>query len=160
MPRSAFSAHRRRPANPLTEPRSVSTVDLVRFALQALDEVRHRRQRLIHGHRGHREAPQFKLRRVLRVSWERLDTATVAKVFERLHASDTDVEVAAPSEAWLCGKRRFGATPNRGQDMRRRLDVCVVDAFEHVRGGRRHQIAGTVKCFPPVVRQDRSISGQ
>ncbi len=39
---------------------------LVRLALQALDEVRRRRQQQIHGHRGHKDDPLFKNSRVLR----------------------------------------------------------------------------------------------
>jgi transposase len=46
---------------------------LVRLGLTALDEVRRRRQQQIHGHRGHKQDPLFKLRRVLRVGQERLE---------------------------------------------------------------------------------------
>jgi transposase len=44
---------------------------LVRLGLTALDEVRRRRQRQIHGHRRHKNDPLFQLRRVLRVGQER-----------------------------------------------------------------------------------------
>jgi len=71
---------------------------LVRLALQALDEVRRRRQQQIHGHRGHKHDPLFRLRRVLRVAQERLDEPTWQKVFDRLRAADPDDEVAA---AWV-----------------------------------------------------------
>ena len=71
---------------------------LVRLGLQALDEVRRRRQQQIHGHRGHKSDPLFKLRRVLRVGQERLDPDVVGRIFDRLRAADTDDEVAA---AWV-----------------------------------------------------------
>ncbi|MDQ3974375.1 MAG: hypothetical protein M3276_08600 [Actinomycetota bacterium] len=48
-----------------------------------LDEVRRRRQQQTHGHRGHKDDPLFRLRPVLRVGQERLDDATVGKIFER-----------------------------------------------------------------------------
>ena len=56
---------------------------MVRVALQAMDEVRRPRQQQIHGHRGHKDDPLFRLRRVLRVAPERLDGATLQKVFDR-----------------------------------------------------------------------------
>jgi hypothetical protein len=49
-------------------------------------------------HRGHKDDPLFKLRRVLRVGQERLDDTVLAKIFDRLRAADTDDEVAA---AWI-----------------------------------------------------------
>ena len=45
---------------------------LVRLGLTALNEVRRRGQQELHGHRGHKNDPLFRLRRVLRVSQERL----------------------------------------------------------------------------------------
>jgi transposase len=71
---------------------------LVRLGLHALDEVRRRRQQQIHGHRGHKDDPLFRLRRVLRVGQERLDETVVANIFDRLREADTDDEVAA---AWV-----------------------------------------------------------
>jgi len=86
---------------------------LVRLALQVLDEVRRRRQQQIHGHHGHREDTLFRLRRVLRVAQERLDEATLAKVFDRLRDADPDDEVGA---AWVAVGllRRVYAAPDRG----------------------------------------------
>jgi transposase len=85
---------------------------LVRLGLQALDEVRRRRQQQIHGHRGHKSDPLFKLRRVLRVGQERLDENVVAKIFDRLRDADTDDEVAA---AWVAVDllRRMYQAPDR-----------------------------------------------
>jgi transposase len=91
---------------------------LVRLALQVLDEVRRRRQQQIHGHRGHKHDPLFRLRRVLRVGQERLDEAVVATIFERLRQADTDDEVAA---AWVAVDllRRMYAAPDRDTAHRR-----------------------------------------
>jgi transposase len=91
---------------------------LIRLALQALDEVRRRRQQQIHGHRGHKHDPLFKLRRVLRVGQERLDEATLAKTFGRLREADTDDEVGA---AWIAVDllRKMYAAPDRDTAHRR-----------------------------------------
>jgi transposase len=91
---------------------------LVRLGIQALDEVRRRRQQQIHGHRGHKDDPLFKLRRVLRVGQERLDEAVLAKIFDRLRAADTDDEVAA---AWIAVDllRRMYQAPDRDTAHRR-----------------------------------------
>ena len=82
------------------------------LALQALDEVRRRRQQQIHDHRGHKHDPLFRLRRVLRVAQERLDEQTINKIFERLRAADTEDEVAA---AWVAVDllRRVYQAPDR-----------------------------------------------
>lgn len=91
---------------------------LVRLALQVLDEVRRRRQQQIHGHRGHKNDPLFRLRRVLRVGQERLGEHTVERIFERLRAADTDDEVAA---AWVAVDllRKMYAAPDRDTAHRR-----------------------------------------
>ncbi len=91
---------------------------LIRLGLQALDEVRRRRQQQIHGHRGHRDDPLFRLRRVLRVAQERLDEYTLAKIFDRLRAADTDDEVGA---AWVAVDllRRVYQAPDRDTAHRR-----------------------------------------
>jgi transposase len=91
---------------------------LVRLALQVLDGVRRRRQQQIHGHRGHKHDPLFRLRRVLRVGQERLDETVVATIFERLRQADSDDEVAA---AWVAVDllRRMYAAPDRDTAHRR-----------------------------------------
>ena len=91
---------------------------LVRLALVALDEVRRRRQQQIHGHRGRKTDPLFRLRRVLRVAQERLDHATIASVFDRLRVEDTDDEVAS---AWVAVDllRRVYQAPDRDTAHRR-----------------------------------------
>jgi transposase len=91
---------------------------LVRLALTALDEVRRRRQQQIHGHRGHKDDPLFRLRRVLRVAQERLDEAVVTRIFDRLRDADTDDEVAA---AWVAVDllRRMYQAPDRDTAHRR-----------------------------------------
>ncbi|MTV27424.1 transposase [Nitriliruptoraceae bacterium ZYF776] len=91
---------------------------LVRLGLHALDEVRRRRQQQIHGHRGHKDDPLFKLRRVLRVGQERLEEAVVAEIFDRLRTADTDDQVAA---AWVAVDllRRMYQAPDRDTAHRR-----------------------------------------
>ena len=91
---------------------------LVKLALQALDEVRRRRQQQIHGHRGHKDDPLFKLRRVLRVGRERLDEQTLDKIFDRLRQADTDDDVGS---AWIAVDllRKMYAAPDRDTAHRR-----------------------------------------
>lgn len=91
---------------------------VIRLALQALDEVRRRRQQQIHGHRGHKDDPLFKLRRVLRVGQERLTVSKLEEIFERLAAADTDDEVGA---AWVAVDllRRVYRAPDRDTAHRR-----------------------------------------
>ena len=91
---------------------------LIRLALQALDEVRRRRQQQIHGHRGHKHDPLFRLRRVLRVAQDRPDEDKLSKIFERLAAEDTEDEVAA---AWVAVDllRRVHQAPDRDTAHRR-----------------------------------------
>ena len=106
-------------ANTLQDATVVADVfHLVRLGLTALDEVRRRRQQQIHGHRGHKDDPLFKLRRVLRVGQERLDEQVLAKIFDRLRAADTDDEVAA---AWIAVDllRRMYQAPDRDTAHRR-----------------------------------------
>jgi transposase len=85
---------------------------LIRLGLQALDDVRRRRQQQIHGHRGRSGDPLFKLRRTLRVAQERLDPAAWQKVFDRLRAADPDDEVAAAWHATDLLRRMYSA-PDR-----------------------------------------------
>jgi transposase len=91
---------------------------LVRLALKMMDEVRRRRQQQIHGHRGRKDDPLFKLRRVLRVGRERLDEDRLAKIFDRLREADTDDEVGS---AWIAVDllRRMYAAPDRDTAHRR-----------------------------------------
>jgi len=91
---------------------------LVRLGLTALDEVRRRRQQQIHGHRGHKDDPLFRLRRVLRVGQERLGDTVVQRIFDRLREADTDDEVAA---AWVAVDllRRMYQAPDRDTAHRR-----------------------------------------
>jgi transposase len=91
---------------------------LVRLALQVLDEVRRRRQQQLYGHRGRKDEPLFKLRRVLRVARERLDEEVLDKIFQRLREADTDDEVGS---AWIAVDllRHMYAAPDRDTAHRR-----------------------------------------
>ena len=109
---------------------------LVRLGLQALDDVRRRRQQQIHGHRGRGDQPLFKLRRVLKVAQERLDPAAWQKVFDRLRTADAEDEVAA---AWHAVDllRRMYAAPDRDTGHRKLVEfyewVAEVDVPELTR---------------------------
>jgi transposase len=123
---------------------------LIRLGLTALDEVRRRRQQQIHGHRGHKNDPLFRLRRVLRVGQERLDDAVVAKIFDRLSDADTDDEVCRlgrgrPAAAHVLGPRPRHRPPTSrdllrvgGRDRGRR---------DHPAGNHHRHLAGRVLAF-------------
>jgi hypothetical protein len=86
---------------------------LIRLSMTALDEgVRRRRQQQIHGHRGHKHDPLFRLRRVPRVGQERLEESKRHKIFDRLRTADTADVVAA---AWIAVDllRRMYQAPDR-----------------------------------------------
>lgn len=109
---------------------------LIRLALQAMDEVRRRRQQQIHGHRGRTDDPLFKLRRVLRVGQERLETSKLDQIYDRLRAADTDDEVGS---AWVAVDllRRVYRAPDRDTAHRRLVTfyewVATVDVPEITR---------------------------
>jgi transposase len=81
----------------VTLPKAQQVVDAfhcVRLANRALDEVRRRVQREQRGHRGRRDDPLFKLRRVLLTGEERLDDRAQQRLNSLLALGDPHGEVA------------------------------------------------------------------
>jgi transposase len=66
---------------------------LVKLANSALDEVRRRVQQDLLGHRGRKDDPLYRARRLLTIAHERLDGDTDAKLRGLLEAGDPDGEV-------------------------------------------------------------------
>lgn len=78
-------------------PRADQVVDpfhCVQLANRALDEIRRRVQRQQTGHRGRRDDPLYRIRRVLLTGEERLDTKATARLTSLLKLGDPRGEVA------------------------------------------------------------------
>ena len=78
-------------------PRAQQVVDAfhcIQLANRALDEVSRRVQREHKGHRGRRDDPRFRVRRVLLTGEERLDEAAQQRLASLLALSDPHGEVA------------------------------------------------------------------
>ncbi len=72
---------------------------MVKLGSQVLDEVRRRVQQATLGHRGHRDDPLYKVRRLLRHGVEHLTARQRARLNAALAAGDPTDEVAV---AWSC----------------------------------------------------------
>ena len=71
----------------------VDSFHVVRLANQVLDQVRRRVQRQQTGHRGRKDDPLYKIRRLLVTGEERLDDAAAARLSSLLALGDPDAEV-------------------------------------------------------------------
>ncbi len=83
-------------------PDAVAVLDafhVVKLGSQVLDEVRRRVQQVTLGHRGHRDDPLYKIRRLLRHGVEHLTARQRARIHAALNAGDPTDEVAV---AWSC----------------------------------------------------------
>jgi transposase len=81
----------------VTLPRAAQVVDpfhCVQLANRALDEIRRRVQREQKGHRGRRNDPLYRIRRVLLTGEERLDTTATQRLTSLLALGDPHGEVA------------------------------------------------------------------
>ena len=121
---------------------------VVRLALQAMDEVRRRRQQQIHGHRGHKDDPLFKLRRVLRVGQERLKVSKLEQIFARLAAADTDDEVGA---AWVAVDLLRGVYRAPDRDTAHRRLVTFYEWVAHIEVPEVTRLARTIDTWQDQV---------
>ena len=105
-------------------PDAVVTVDhfhAVKLANEAVNDVRRRVQNETLGHRGRKDDPLFRTRRLMTRGWERLADHQRVRLFEALRAGDPDGELAAT----ILGKellRELYAAPNLAS-ARRRLEA-------------------------------------
>jgi len=84
---------------------AVSVLDafhVVKLGSQVVDEVRRRVQQTIHGHRGRRDDPLYKIRNVLRCAEERLTERQQARLAAAMDADDAHLEVFV---AWQCAQQ-------------------------------------------------------
>ena len=108
---------------------AVSVLDafhVVKLGGQAVDEVRRRVQQTIHGHRGRKDDPLYKIRNVLRCAKERLTERQQARLSTAVEADERHLEVFV---AWQCAQqlRRAYHQPNPAAG--RRLAVKIITSF-------------------------------
>jgi len=108
---------------------AVSVLDafhVVKLGSQVVDEVRRRVQQSIHGHRGRRDDPLYKIRNVLRCAEERLTERQQARLAAAMDADTAHLEVFV---AWQCAQqlRRVYHQPDPAAG--RRLAENIVTTF-------------------------------
>jgi len=82
--------------------RVLDAFHVVALAVRVVDEVRRRVQQHTTGHRGHKDDPLYRVRRLLRAGAEQLTDDTRARLDAALQAGDPDLEVTI---AWHCYQR-------------------------------------------------------
>ena len=75
---------------------------VVKLGGQVVDEVRRRVQQTIHGHRGRKDDPLYKIRNVLRCAEERLTDRQEARLSAAVEADERHLEVFV---AWQCAQQ-------------------------------------------------------
>jgi transposase len=75
---------------------------VVRLATQVVDEVRRRVQQDIHGHRGHKDDPLYRIRNILRAGVENLTDRQRDRLTQAFAAHERHVEVEV---AWRCAQQ-------------------------------------------------------
>ena len=123
---------------------AVSVLDafhVVKLGGQVVDDVRRRVQQTIHGHRGRKDDPLYRIRNLLRCAEERLTERQQARLSAAIEADERHLEVFV---AWQCAQqlRRVYHQPDPA-------------------AGRRHAekiLAGFVSCpIPEVARLGRTL---
>lgn len=112
-----------------TLPDAVRVLDafhVVKLGNQVVDEVRRRVQQEQTGHRGHRDDPLFRVRRLLRRGAETLTDRQLARLDAALQAGDPDWEVTV---AWQCAQQLRAVYRAADPDQGRRRGVAVLDSF-------------------------------
>ena len=87
----------------LDDARSVlDAFHVVKLATKVVDDVRRRVQQDIHGHRGRKNDPLYRIRNILRAGQERLTDRQRARLESAFAADERHVEVEV---AWLCAQQ-------------------------------------------------------
>ena len=99
---------------------------VVKLGSQVVDDVRRRVQQTIHGHRGRKDDPLYKIRNLLRCAEERLTERQQARLSAAVEADERHLEVFV---AWQCAQQLRAVyhqpTPVEG----RRLADKIVTSF-------------------------------
>ena len=99
---------------------------VVKLGNQAVDEVRRRVQQSIHGHRGRRDDPLYRIRNVLRCARERLTERQQARLSAAIEADERHLEVFV---AWQCAQQLRQVYHQPNPDLGRRLATKIITSF-------------------------------
>ncbi|MFB9777174.1 ISL3 family transposase [Brevibacterium otitidis] len=115
---------------------------VVKLGTAAVDEVRRRVQQDIHGHRGRKNDPLYRIRNLLRAGKEHLTPRQHARLENAFLADERHVEVEV---AWHCAQQLRSVYRQPHPVAGRRIAIKVLDAFptcpipEIARLGRTHK---------------------
>jgi transposase len=109
--------------------RVLDAFHVVRLGFDALDQVRRRVQQDTLGHRGHRDDPLFRIRRLLRRGFEHHSPTSWNRIIAGIEAGDVDAQV---QRAWIAAQelRLFYRETSRTR-AERRLLRWFTDIAEH-----------------------------
>jgi len=108
---------------------AVSVLDafhVVKLGTQVVDDVRRRVQQSIHGHRGRRDDPLYKIRNVLRCAEERLTERQQVRLTAAVEADERHLEVYV---AWQCAQQLRRVYHQPDPTAGRRLAEQIVATF-------------------------------
>jgi transposase len=133
-------------------PDATAVVDhfhVIKLANQAVDSVRRRVNHATQGHRGRRDDPLYRVRRLALVGAERLGDKGWDRLCDGLDAGDPDGEMAA---AWVAKEELRNVYKARTlPDARRRLVVFYQHCAEHAHIPEVHTLACTIDAWEPQV---------
>jgi transposase len=103
--------------------RVLDAFHVVKLALQAVDDIRRRVQQSTTGHRGHRDDPLYRARRILRRRADRMTSKQIARLTAALAAGDPNDELAA---GWLVAQGLMAAYANQDRATGRAAAVNLI----------------------------------
>jgi hypothetical protein len=130
-------------------PDAVVTIDCfhgVKLANTMVDDVRRRVQNETLGHRGHKDDPLYRSRRLMTRGFERLSDRQLAKLFRAIDEGDPDGEVGAAILAKELMREMYSAKDHRLARWK------LVELYQ-----RRHRRGRGARDHP--LRQDRLVLG-
>ena len=111
----------------LEDARSVlDAFHVVKLATAVVDDVRRRVQQEIHGHRGRKNDPLYRVRNILRAGEEHLTERQQARLEAAFAADDRHVEVEL---AWRCAQQVRSAYHQDTHAAGKQIAIKVVDTF-------------------------------
>ncbi len=99
---------------------------VVKLATQVVDDVRRRVQQDIHGHRGRKNDPLYRVRNILRAGQENLTDRQRARLESAFAADERHVEVEL---AWLCAQQVRSAYHQDTHAAGKAIAMKIVDTF-------------------------------
>ena len=99
---------------------------VVKLGSQVVDEVRRRVQQTIHGHRGRKDDPLYRIRNLLRCAEERLTERQQVRLTAAVEADERHLEVFV---AWQCGQQLRQVYHQPDPATGRRLAEQIVASF-------------------------------